>query len=136
MKLHSTNYFDTLIEVATDTKVVSGTKPPTKTIKTIAEIEYELISKNPYKYTSDDVLFQVYAIRNKLQKAELKETREQYFSIPQPCFRSSPLTKSYGFGIHSNSDGKIALFGMETKEYQKFLSDKKITKLKAMKSSK
>jgi len=30
MKVYSTNYFDTFIEVAEDTKVDCGTKPPEK----------------------------------------------------------------------------------------------------------
>lgn len=136
MKVHSTNYFDTFIEVAEDTKVDCGIIPPTKEIKTVAEMQYELISKNPYMFTSDDIFFQVFADRNDLTKAEYKQAREQFFSKGQPCFRASPLTKTYGFGIHSNSNGKVALFGKETKEYQTFLSDEKIKKVKAMKSSK
>lgn len=136
MKLHSTNYFDTFIEVAEDTKADSGTKPPKKENKTVAEMQYELISKNPYKFTSDDIFFQVFADRNDLTKDEYKQAREQFFSKGQPCFRASPLTKTYGFGVHSDSEGKIALFGMETEEYQKFLADKKVKKIKAMKSSK
>lgn len=136
MKLHSTNYFDTFIEVAEDTKADSGTKPPKKENKTVAEMQYELISKNPYKFTSDDIFFQVFADRNDLTKDEYKQAREQFFSKGQPCFRASPLTKTYGFGVHSDIEGKIALFGMETEEYQKFLADKKVKKIKAMKSSK
>ncbi|RAW00750.1 DUF6157 family protein [Pseudochryseolinea flava] len=136
MKTHSTNYFDTFIEVAEDTKADSGTKPPSKETKTVAEMQYELIAKNPYKYTSDDVLFQVYANRNDLTKAEYKQARIDFFSKGQPCFRASPLTKTYGFGIHSNGEGKIALFGMETTAYQKFLDDKKVKKVKAMRTSK
>ncbi|HEV7347513.1 DUF6157 family protein [Telluribacter sp.] len=66
MKTHSTNYFDTFIEVAEDTKVNSGVKPPTKEKASVAEIQYELIAKNPYKYTSDDIFFQIYADRNDL----------------------------------------------------------------------
>jgi len=46
------------------------------------------------------------------------------------------LTKTYGFGIYSDNNGKVALVGMETDEYQKFVADKKIKKIKAMKSSK
>jgi hypothetical protein len=46
------------------------------------------------------------------------------------------LTKTYGFGIHSNSEGKIALFGAETNEYQQFVANPKIKKVKAMKSGK
>lgn len=135
MKTHSTNYFDTFIEVAEDTKAETGTKPPTKDKKTVAEMQYELIAKNPYKYTSDDVFFQVYADRNDITKAEYKQAREQFFSKGQPCFRASPLTKTYGFGIHSNSVGKVAIFGMETLEYQKHIDDPKTKKIKAVKSS-
>ena len=136
MKTHSTNYFDTFIEIAEDTKADSGIKPPTKDKKTVAEMQYELIAKNPYTFTSDDIFFQVFADRNDLTEAEYKRAREQFFSKGQPCFRASPLAKTYGFGIHNDSNGKIALYGMETKEYQQFLADTKIKKVKAMKSSK
>jgi hypothetical protein len=136
MKTYTTNYFDTLIEVAADTKATCGTPPPAKDKKTVAEMQYELIAQNPYKYTSDDVFFQIYADRNDLKEADLKQAREQFFSKGQPCFRTSPLTKTCGFGIHSDSNGKIALYGMETDEYQQFLSDTKIKKIKAMKSGK
>lgn len=136
MKIHTTNFFDTLIMVAEDTKVNCGTKPPAKDKKTVAEMQYEMIAKNPYKYTSDDILFQVFADRNELTKAEYQQAREQFFSKGQPCFRASPLTKTYGFGIHSDDNGRVALYGMETDEYQKFLADSNIKKVKAMKSNK
>jgi Family of unknown function (DUF6157) len=136
MKIHSTNYFNTFIEVAEDIKAEIGTIPPAKDKKTVAEMQYSLVSKNPYKFTSDDIFFQVFADRNDLTKAEYKRAREEFFSKGQPCFRASPLTKTYGFGVHSDSKGKIAIYGMETDEYQKFVNDKKIRKVKAMKSSK
>ena len=98
-------------------------------------MQYDLISNNPYKFTSDDIFFQVFADRNDLTNAEYKQAREQFFSKGQPCFRASPLTKNYGYGVHSDGNGKVALVGMETDEYQKFLADEKIKKLKAMKSS-
>lgn len=135
MKQHSTNYFDTFIEVTEDTKVSIGTKPPSKgDKKTVAEMQYDLIAGNPYKFTSDDVFFRIFAERNNLSEEDYKPAREQFFSKGQPCFRASPLTKSYGFGVHSNSEGKIALYGMETEEYRQFVSDAKIKKVKAMKS--
>ncbi len=135
MKIHSTNYFDTFIEVAEDTKADFGTIPPSKEKKTVAEMQYELIAKNPYKFSSDDIFFQVFADRNDLTIAEYEKAREQFFSKGQPCFRASPLTKTYGYGVHSDSNGKVALVGMEKDEYQKFLADKNIKKVKAMKSS-
>jgi hypothetical protein len=136
MKIHSTNYFHTFIEVAEDTKADFGTIPPSKEKKTVAEMQYELVAKNPYKFSSDDIFFQVFADRNDLTKAEYEKAREEFFSKGQPCFRASPLTKTYGFGIHSDKNGKVALYGMETEEYQKFLADTEIKKVKAMKSSK
>ena len=135
MKIHTTNYFVTFIEVAVDTKADNGTLPPAKDKKTVAEMQYVLIVNNPYKYTSDDIFFQIFADRNDLTTAEYKQAREQFFSKGQPCFRASPLTKTYGFGIHSDSNGKVALVGMETDEYQKFLVEEKIKKIKAMKSN-
>ena len=135
-KIHTTNYFDTFIEVAEDTKVDCGTKPQSKgDKKTVAELQFDLISKNPYKYTSDDIFFQVFAERNDLTKGEYKKAREEFFSKGQPCFRSSPLTKTYGFGIHADNNGKVAIYGVETDEYKKLLRDSKIKNVKAMRTS-
>jgi hypothetical protein len=75
-KIHTTNYVDTFIEVAEDTKADHGTKPPSKfDKKTVAEMQYELIANNPYKFTSDDVLFQVFANRNDLTKSRAEESK-------------------------------------------------------------
>jgi len=80
-------------------------------------------------------LFQVYADKNDLPVNEYKQAREQFFSKGQPCFRASPLGKTYGFGIHFDSHGKLALYGMETEEYHRFLEDSKVNKVRAMRSS-
>jgi len=135
MKTHSTNYFNTLIEAAADTKVVKGTIPPSKPNKTVAERQYELIVSAPYQYTSDDIIFQVYAERKDLTPDEYAEARAVFFSRGQACLRASPLTKTYGYGIHSNSEGKVALYGMETATYQKFVADDNTKKVKAMRST-
>lgn len=49
MKTHSTNYFDTVIEVAEGTKAACGTTPPAKGKKTVAEMQYEMMVSNPYE---------------------------------------------------------------------------------------
>jgi len=137
MKIHSTNYTNTFIEIAEDCSASSGIVPPVKAdSKTIANLQFELLWKNPYRFTSDDVFFQVYSIRNDLTKSELAEARKAFFSKGQPCFRASPLTKTYGWGVHSDKDGKIALVGCETKEYAKYRNDKSLKVIKAMKSKK
>ena len=137
MKIHTTNYKDTFIEIADDCLANSGEIPSTKSdAKTAANIQYEMVSKNPYKYTSDDILFQVFAHKNDLTKSEYKEAREQFFSKGQPCFRASPLTKRYGWGVHNDKDGKMAIFGAESEQYKKLTKDKTLKVVKAMKSSK
>ncbi|HET7360502.1 MAG TPA: DUF6157 family protein [Salinimicrobium sp.] len=136
-KLHTTNYFDTFIEVAEDSKAVRGEVPKSKKDKkTIAELQFELLVKNPYKYTSDDIFFKIFALRNDLIKAELEQAKKDFFSKGQACFRASLLPKKYGFGVHCDHEGKVAIFGMETEAYQKFFQDPKLKKLKAMRTSK
>jgi len=135
MIVHTTNYFDTFIEVAEDCPITTAELPPVKgEIKSAANIQFELINKNPYKFTSDDVLFEVYAIQKDLTKSELKSAREQFFSKGQPCFRSSPLTKRYGWGVHSDSKGRIAIYALGSAEYKKYLKDGAVKHLKGMRS--
>ena len=137
MKIHTTNYIDTFIEVVDDCPIDFSEEPKSKgENKTVAEMQFDLIVKNPYKYSSDDVLFQIFADRNDLTKEEYKSAREQFFSKGQPCFRASPLTKRYGFGVHSDKYGKIAIFGQETKAYLQFLNNTSVKKVKAMRNSK
>lgn len=135
-KIHTTNYFDTLIEVAPDTKASSGSKPAPKGDQmTIAAMQYELLVSHPYQFTSDDVFFHVFAERNDLPESERPQAREAFFSKGQPCFRSSPLPKTYGFGIHSDSQGRVALMGMETERYEALQQDTTVKKVKAMRST-
>ena len=137
MKVHTTNYFNTFITVADDTKASSGEIPPQKgEEKTMANLQFEMIAEHPYKFTSDDVLFQCYAGKNQLAKKDLAKAREEFFSKGQPCLRASPLTKRYGYGVHHDQEGRVALFGRETEEYKAFENDKNLKVVKAMKSAK
>lgn len=136
MKTHTTNYFDTFIEIAEDTKAACGEKPKSKgDSRTVAEMQYEMISRNPYRFTSDEVLFEIFAKRNDVSETEKENARNAYFSKGQACFRASPLTKIYGFGVHFDAEGKMAIYPMESEQYEKFINDNAIKKLKAMRSS-
>ncbi|MBX2880532.1 MAG: hypothetical protein KTR32_11395 [Granulosicoccus sp.] len=135
--MHSTNYYDTLIEVAEDCKAGGGVTPVEKSgKKTVACLEYEIISDHPYRYTSDDVIFQVYALRNNIAPTEMKAEKQRYFSKGRPCFRASPLPKSYGWGIHSDKVGKIALVAIGSPRYDELCRDTSVAKKKAMRSKK
>lgn len=137
MKIHTTNYANTFIEIADDCPAQSGEAPPRKgEAKTVANMQFELLHQHPYEYTSDDVLFQVYADRNDLTKKEYREARAAFFSKGQACLRASPLTKRYGWGVHHNEEGKIALYGCETPEYKAFCKDPSLKVVKAMRTSK
>ena len=133
--MHSTNYTNAFIEVADDCKTSIGTTPPEKEEKTIAMMQYDMIKAYPYKYTSDEVIFNVYAERNKIKKSDFENKKMEFFAKGQACLRSSPLAKTYGWGIHFNSESKIALFAMDSKEYEKLRNDKNLKHMKAMKSS-
>ncbi|HVL32101.1 MAG TPA: DUF6157 family protein [Actinomycetota bacterium] len=133
--MKTTNYYDTFIEVADDCPVTRAEIPPRKgKDKTVANLQYDFLHAAPYQHTSDDVLFHVHAIKNNIASRNAAAARDAFFSKGQPCFRSSPLTKRYGWGVHSDSKGRIALYAMDSKEYAMFARDKHVKHLKAMRS--
>ncbi|MCC7297297.1 MAG: hypothetical protein IT244_03095 [Bacteroidia bacterium] len=137
MKIHTTNYYNTFIEIAEDSTAQVGEMPPVKQdAKTVAQMQFDMVANNPYIYTSDDILFQVFADRNDILESEYTEARTAFFSKGQPCFRASPLTKRYGWGVHYNEEGKMAIYGADSEEYKRFVQDKKLKVVKAMKSAK
>lgn len=133
--MHTTNYFKTFIPVADDCPVSAAEIPPDKGgAKTVAGWQFDIIRNNPYQFTSDEVLFKVHAIRNNIAAKDIAKEREKFFSRGQACLRSSPLTRRYGWGIHCNEEGKVALYAMESADYRQFSSDKKLKQQKALRS--
>lgn len=133
--MHSTNYVNTLIEIAEDCPATVGEVPPQKgDKKSIANLQFEMLDGQPYAYTSDDIFFAVHATRKEIPDEEQTAQREVFFSKGQPCFRASPLTKRYGWGVHSDANGKVALYGVESDEYRQLVADEAVTKKKAMRS--
>ncbi len=129
------NYYNTFIEVADDCPVKSAEFPKQKgSDKSVPVLQFEMMAGHPYKYTQEDVLFDVFAVRNNFTKDNLRTERKKFFSKGQPCLRSSSLGKRYGWGIHCNGQGKVALFAMESEEYKKLAGDKTIRHTKAMSS--
>jgi hypothetical protein len=133
--MHTTNYHNAFIEVAEDCPATAAEIPPQKDEKTVAALQFEMLIDHPYKYTSDDVIFRSFALKNKISgKAAMDEAREKFFSKGQACFRASPLTKRYGWGVHSDAKGRIAIYPMESAEYKKLSKDKSLEHFKAMRS--
>jgi Family of unknown function (DUF6157) len=132
--MHSTNYFNTFIAVAEDCPTPIAEIPKQKgDDKTVANLHFDMIMANPYLYTSDDVIFGTYATKNNISE-DLQTVRESFFEKGQPCLRASPLTKRYGWGVHSNAEGKVAIFPVESVEYQQFTQDSSLKKTRGMRS--
>lgn len=133
--MHTTNYTDTFIETAEDCRARSGIEPSLKDKPTIARLQYELIRDNPYRYTSDDILLEVYMRRNGMAEGERETARGQLFAKPQACLRASDLPKKYGWGIHFNGESKAALYAVDSPEYEALRADPGLVHRKAMRSS-
>jgi hypothetical protein len=136
---HTTNYSNTFITVAPDSTAKTGTAPPEAATPTLARRAFRLIMDHPYRYTSDDVLFAVYAERTQIPENKRKATRIAFFSKPQACLRASDLCKKYGWGIHHDEKGRIAIYPIASAEYAtlsagKDLSGRTIVVKSAMRS--
>jgi hypothetical protein len=131
----STNYVGTFIQVAEDCPVGAAEAPPTGAkVPTVATLQYDLITDRPYELTSDDVLFAVHAIRQNISEPEYEAARVAFFAKDQACLRSSPLGKRYGWGIHHDADGKVALVPLGSEQYQALAADPAVRQLRAMRS--
>lgn len=133
--MHTTNYFDTFIEIAEDSPVDHGVEPPRRAPQTVAELHYELISSRPYAPTSDDVLFETYARRSGIADADRGDARVRFFSKGQPCLRSSPLGKRYGWGTHHDAEGRVAVYPRESEEYRRLAASHDVAHTRAMRSA-
>lgn len=127
------------IEIAPDCETGAAIVPQDKSDKrSIATIEYELLSSMPYQYTLAELKFATYVLHKQIPAAELKahqqQLQEAFFAKPYACMRASPLTKKYGWGAHYDEQGKIAIYPVESKEYQRFVKDRNIRKFSAMRS--
>jgi hypothetical protein len=133
------NPADQFIEIAPDCPAAKSVIPhDTDGKRSIATIEYDLLSSKPYGYTLAELKFATHVLHKQIPATELKahaqQLRDAFFSKPYACMRASPLTKKYGWGVHYDKDGKIAIFPVESKEYQRFVRDKNIKKYSAMRS--
>ncbi|MFC5467431.1 DUF6157 family protein [Cohnella suwonensis] len=136
------NYYDTFIEAAADCPAERGTVPPgKKSGRTKPEIEFDLLFDRPYEFTQEDVLFETHVRHKGFPAEELAARREElraaFFGKPQACMRASMLPKKYGWGLHFNAEGKVALVAKESPEYDAYASGARdgVRVLKAMRNS-
>lgn len=130
--MHTTNYFGTLITPSADCPVSESTVPGKP--DSVAGLQYALLAEAPYGLSSDEVLFAVFARRKGIPEAEREEARAAFFAKPQACLRASPLVKSFGWGLHHDADGRVALVDRNSETYAVLLGDEGVTKRAGMRS--
>jgi hypothetical protein len=137
--LHTTNCINTFIRVAEDCPARSGEEPQLRGGNpTVATLQYQMVAGEPYRYTSDDVVFATSApgraLDAKASKKERSMARETFFSRGQACMRASPLVKRFGWGVHADAGGRLAICAIDSKRYQALAADTKLTQVRAMRS--
>ncbi|MCC5954304.1 MAG: hypothetical protein JJU45_19620 [Acidimicrobiia bacterium] len=133
------NYRDTFIAVAPDSTAERGEMPPLRAGKpTVARLQFDLIHEAPYRFTSEDVIFATSAdgraLDDSVDDDERAERQRSYFEKPRACLRASPLPKQYGWGVHLDSAGRAAIYGVESNDYRRLSEDPAVRQLVAMRS--
>lgn len=118
---------DTFVKVAPDCPASRASVPKARAAgPTVAEIQHELLTSRPYTLTLEDLIHEAHVRRLGLPEAELlaraDEIRAALFAKPHACMRASPLPKTYGWGVHHDAEGRMALYGVESEEYRRFAS--------------
>ncbi|MEZ5758546.1 MAG: DUF6157 family protein [Emcibacteraceae bacterium] len=132
--MKSTNYYNTFITVSPDSDATEGTVPEKEI--TIAGLQYSLINSAPYTLNSDDILFKIHTEKNNLKNEDIDLNRDIFFSKPKACLRTSPLVKKFGWGLHYDENGMIAIYGVETEKYKKMTCRKDLKIIPGMRSRK
>ncbi len=130
--MNTTNYYNTLIEVSADCPASSGNVPGRA--GTVALMQYRFLSERPYEFTSDNLLVAVAAERQGRGADEWAEMKAELFSRPQPCLRTSPLVKNFGWGLHHDDKGRVALVDSAGPDYRRLMGDEGTAKTPGMRS--
>ena len=118
MTLESVDYVDTFIALAPDASGEMSVPQPRGGKPTVASATFEMISKAPYEHTSGDVIFTVWADRHDVIEPDRAAERAKYYSVGRPCLRASDLGKRYGWGVHADGEGRLAVYAVGSPEYE------------------
>lgn len=127
-------YRDTFIEIAPDCDAREGALPPVRGgAPSVAFIEYELISSAPYEHTEEDVQYEVH-VRRAQAEGTTALSRDEFFSRSHACMRASALTKRFGWGVHYDADGRMALVSVGDARYAQLAGDPALAHTRGMRS--
>lgn len=130
------SYFDTFISTVPDCPLANGKVPTLRgTRKSLPRIQYELLHGNPNRYTQEDVLWMTWVIHKGIpESGQTSQQRHAFFAKGQPCLRSSPLAKKYGWGFHFDADGRVALVPAGSPEYARLQEAQSLTQFQALRN--
>lgn len=111
----ATGYMNAFITLAPDCPATAGTVP--KQATSIAGLEHALLTERPYHYTGEEMILAVQRHHKGIGDADLDVFAATFFAKPHPCMRASMLPKRWGWGVHYDEQGRIALYGAETDKY-------------------
>lgn len=117
-------------------RLISQVEPPENAKPTITRLQFEMVMEAPYEFTAEDMIFAAsgagQAVAD-LPDEEHSEATAAYFAKPQAFLRTSPLPKQYGWGIHHDEQGRVALFAVGSPVYRDFAADPELKQIKALK---
>src|SRR5262245_35390565 len=133
------SYTNTFILVAPDCPVTRGVVPTARGARQpVHLIQYELLTAHPYRFTHEELIFEVHVRHKGLSQGEVRARRAEIwaelFGRPHACLRASALPKRYGWGVHYDADGKIAIYALESEEYRRFAAGTGARLLSALRS--
>ena len=129
------NYLNTFIRIAPDCPEDAGIEPPVRGgKKPVHLIHLELLRDAPYQLTHEDLLVKGESLREPPSGETKSEIRARLREKSLPCLRTSALGKRYGWGIHFDAKGKIAVYPAGSAEYRKLAEDPGIEQTVAMRS--
>ena len=133
------NASGSFIATAEDSTATTGETPKLRgDAKTAAEVHFEMAVQQPYRYTEEQILFAAELAKKGLDPADHPEGGprwQAFFGKGQPCLRTSPLGKRYGWGIHIDRQGRVAAVASDSAEYRRLSQDPTLKQTRAMRTS-
>lgn len=110
------------IQVAEDCPAEQGLVPPQRAKPSLAQCQHELLLRYPYRFNSHELVVAMRLLQEGVPEAcwgeAMAPRMHEIFAKPQPCLRVSPLAKQYGWGLHLDAEGRVAMVGRETEAYR------------------
>ena len=129
----TTNYRQTFITASPDCPVTQAQREPRA--GTVAALQLKLLLAAPYTRTSDDLLFEVHAIRHGIAPADLSDARRAFETKSKACLRASPLVKTHGWGLHHDKDSQVAAIAIDDPAYARLAAEPKLKVVAGMRNA-